>query len=103
MKSREPSLLRQIISIHYEQAKRRRAIRQLAKADWSIEFLCEVVKKSAQMLHKDIEIEVESKSGNKIRISSVKDYSSMLSADSDIFNKLDDEAAVQQFIRKYGR
>ena len=103
MKSREPSFLRQIIAIHYEQAKRRKAIRQLAKAEWSFEFLCEVVRKSAQMLKKDIVIEVETESGRKIRISSIKDYSESLNADGDIFNKLDDEAAVQRFIKRYGK
>ena len=33
-----------------------------------------------------------------MRLSSVKDRSMNLAADNDIFNRLDDEAAVQRFI-----
>lgn len=101
--AKEPSLLRQIIAIHYEQAQRRKAIRQLAKAEWSLEFLCEVLRKSSEMLKKDIVIELETKGGHKMKLSSVKDVSNQLNADTDIFNRLDDEAAIQRFIREHGK
>lgn len=97
---KEPSLLRQILVIHYEQAKRRRALRQLAKTEWSLEFLTEVIRHSAAVMKKDIVIELETKQGHKMRLSSVKDRSMDLAADYDIFNHLDDEAAVQSFIRE---
>lgn len=42
-KNKQPSLFRQMISIHYEQAKRRKALRQLVKAEWSMEFLMQVL------------------------------------------------------------
>ena len=100
-KMKEPGLLRQIIAIHYEQAKRRKAIRYLAKAEWSLEFLTEVVCHSAKVLSKDIEIELETKAGHKLKISSVKGRSEQLMADNDIFNHLDDEAAVQSFINRH--
>lgn len=102
MKSKEPSLLRQVIAIHYEQAKRRKALRILAKAEWSLEFLTEVVCHSAKVLGKDVEIELETKDGKKMRISSVKGRVDQLVADNDIFNHLDDEAAVQSFINRHG-
>ena len=101
--AKEPSLFRQIIAIHYEQAQRRKAIRQLAKAEWSLEFLCEVLRKSSEMLKKDIVIELETKAGHKMKLSSVKDISNQLNADTDIFNRLDDEAAIQRFIKEHGR
>ena len=101
--AKEPSLFRQIIAIHYEQAQRRKAIRQLAKAEWSLEFLCEVLRKSSEMLKKDIVIELETKAGHKMKLSSVKDISNQLNADIDIFNRLDDEAAIQRFIKEHGR
>ena len=100
-KMKEPSLLRQIISIHYEQAKRRRALRYLAKAEWSLDFLTAVLVHSAKVLNKDIVIELETKNGHKMTLSSVKDRNEQLSADNDIFNHLDDEAAVQAFINKH--
>ena len=97
-KNKEPGLLRQLIAIHYEQAKRRKALRELAKAEWSVEFLTEVIRHAAEVMHKDIVIELETKAGHKMRLSSVKDRSLDLAADNDIFNRLDDEAAVQKFI-----
>lgn len=101
-KMKEPGLLRQIIAIHYEQAKRRRALRYLTKAEWSLEFLTEVICHSAKVLGKDVEIEIETKGGNKMRLSSVKGRTDQLVVDNDIFNHLDDEAAVQSFINRHG-
>ena len=96
---KESSLFRQIIAIHFEQAKRRKALRQLAKAEWTWEFLESVITHAADLKKKDIEIMIECKNGNKIFISSVKNRSSNLKEDYDIFNHLDDDAAVQRFIR----
>lgn len=103
MKSKEPGLLRQIIAIHYEQAKRRRALRTLAKAEWTWEFLESVVTHAADMQKKDIEIVIERKNGDKIIISSVKNRNTNLKEDFDIFNHLDDQAAVDRFIRENAR
>ena len=103
MKSKEPGLLRQIIAIHYEQAKRRKALRTLAKAEWTWEFLGSVVTHAADMQKKDIEIIIERKNGDKIIISSVKNRNTNLKEDFDIFNHLDDQAAVDRFIRENAR
>jgi hypothetical protein len=102
MKNKEPGIIKQVISIWYEQAKRRRALRQLAKAEWSLDFLSEVLVHSAKVLNRDIIIELETKQGHKMKLSSVLSKSK-LSTDTDIFNHLDDEAMVQQFIREYGK
>lgn len=102
-KMKEPGLFRQIIAIHYEQAKRRKALRLLAKQEWSLEFLTEVLVHSAKVLGKDVTIELETKGGNKMTLSSVKGRNDQLAADNDIFNHLDDEAAVQSFINRHGR
>lgn len=99
MKSTEPGLLRKIIEIQYEQAKRRRALRILSQQDWSFDFLVEVIRKAADLRKDNIEVEITSKAGHKMRIiKSFKDVNS-LSADDSIFNHLDDEAAVNAFIR----
>ena len=102
MKNKEPGIIKQVISIWYEQAKRRRALRQLAKAEWSLEFLSEVLVHSARVLNRDIIIELETKQGHKMKLSSVLSKSK-LDTDNDIFNHLDDEAMVQQFIREHGK
>ena len=103
MKNKEPGLLRHIIAIHYEQAKRRRALRTLAKTEWTWEFLESVVTHAADMQKKDIEITIECKNGNKISISSVKSRNTSLKEDFDIFNHLDDQAAVDRFIREHAK
>ena len=103
MKNKEPGLLRQIIAIHYEQAKRRRALRTLARTEWTGEFLESVVTHAADMQKKDIEITIECKNGNKISISSVKSRNTSLKEDFDIFNHLDDQAAVDRFIREHAK
>ena len=103
MKNKEPGLLRQIIAIHYEQAKRRKALRTLAKTEWTWEFLESVVTHAADMQKKDVEIVIECKNGNKINISSVKNRNTNLKEDFDIFNHLDDQAAVDRFIREHAK
>ena len=103
MKNKEPGLLRQIISIHYEQAKRRKALRTLAKTEWTWEFLESVVTHAADVSKRDIEITIERNNGDKIVISSVKNRNTGLKEDFDIFNHLDDQAAVDRFIRENAR
>lgn len=103
MKNKEPGLLRQIIEIHYEQAKRRKALRALARTEWTWEFLESVVTHAADIQKKDIEITIECKNGNKISISSVKSRNTSLKEDFDIFNHLDDQAAIDRFIRENAR
>jgi hypothetical protein len=102
-KNKEPGLFRKFISIKYEQAKRRKALRILNKQEWSIEFMEYLCEHAAKVLNKDIEIEIESPAGHKLRVKSVANHAVNLMADDDIFNRLDDEAAVAEFIREHSR
>ena len=101
------SLLRQLIDIHWEQAKRRKALRQLAKTEWSLELLAEVVRIAAKEFQTGIEIAVDTKDVNgnvhTIRISSIKDIRPEFNTDDDIFNHLDDNAAIDRFIVEHSR
>lgn len=101
-KSREPSLLRKVIEIHYEQAQRRKALRLLNRQQWSVEFLEHLVQHAAKALNTEIEIEVESPQGHKLRIKSAM-ADSRLDTNNDIFNRLDDAAAVRAFISEHSR
>ena len=47
-REKEPSLLRKLIEIHYEQAKRRKALRLLEKQSWSIDFLSMLLVKAGK-------------------------------------------------------
>ena len=100
MKDKEPSLLRQIVAIHYEQAKRRKALRILSKQEWSVEFLEYLVLHAAKDLKQHIIISVTSPGGHKFEIKSV-DSETKLDNDYDIFNHIDDDVAVNKFIRDH--
>lgn len=102
-KTKTSGLIRQIIEIKHEQALRRKALRILNKQVWSVEFMEYLVEHAAKALNKDIEIEIESPAGHKLRVKSVANHATNLMADDDIFNKLDDDAAVAEFIREHSR
>lgn len=99
---KEPSLLRQIVAIHYEQAKRRKALRILNKQEWSVEFLEALVIHAAKDLRQNIVITVTSPAGHKLEIKSVEGANKFDTSD-DIFNHLDDDAAVNKFIREHSK
>lgn len=102
-KDKEPGLIRQVIAVKYEQAKRRKALRILNKQEWSVEFMEYLCEHAAKVLNKDIVITVISPAGHKLEIKSVAEHAMGLMADDDIFNKLDDDVAVAEFIREHSR
>lgn len=99
---KEPSLIRKIIDIQYEQARRRKALRVLQKQCWSVDFLSTLLLKSAKMLGSSLELTVISPNGEGLKITA-KDLQldDGRVDDTDIFNHLDDEAAVNAFIREH--
>lgn len=101
-KDKEPSLFRQIITIHYEQAKRRRALRILEKQHWSVDFLSTLLLKSAKMLGTSLQLTIISPDDVKLIITAkdLKTDDGRID-DSDIFNHLDDQTAVNDFIAKH--
>ena len=99
---KEPSLFRQIIAIHYEQAKRRKALRILEKQHWSVDFLSTLLLKSAKMLGTSLQLTVISPDDVKLVITAkdLKEDDGRVD-DTDIFNHLDDNAAVNDFITRH--
>ncbi len=99
---KEPSLFRQIIAIHYEQARRRKALRLLEKQHWSVDFLSTLLLKSARMLGTSLELTIMSPDGvgMKITAKDLKTDDGRID-DSDIFNHLDDQTAVNSFIARH--
>lgn len=98
---KEPSLLRQIIAIHYEQARRAKALRLLQKQSWSVDFLSTLLLKSAKMLGSPLELTVCSPEGISFKITAKDMHDDGRVDDTDIFNHLDDQAAVNDFIYKH--
>lgn len=104
MSKKEPSLLRQIISIHYEQARRRKALRLLQKQTWSVDFLSTLLLKSAKLNNSPLELTVISPDNAKLVVR-VIDYKKDdgRTDDMDIFNHLDDAAAIDRFVAEHSR
>lgn len=100
--NKEPSLFRQIIAIHYEQAKRRKALRLLEKQHWSVDFLSTLLLKSAKMLGTSLQLTIISPDDVKLVITAkdLKEDDGRID-DTDIFNHLDDTSAVNDFIAKH--
>ena len=102
-KIKEPTLLRKLLEIYYEQAKRRKELRRLEKQSWSIDFLSLVLIKAAKAAGTGLAIEITNKEGVKMNVSYDKakasDYIDYF--DDNIFNKLDDDTAINNFIRQH--
>lgn len=102
MKSKEPSLFKKLITIYYEQAKRRKALRLLSKQNWSVEFLTALIAKAAKQADKAITMTITNSAGVSLTITSTN-ASVNESIDDSIFNHLDDNAAIQDFIARNSR
>lgn len=102
MDEQEVSLIEQLISIHYEQAQRRKALRLLQKQTWSFEFLSAMLSRAARASGVPLTLQVENTAGQKFTLTADGTEHSALDED-DIFNHLDDEAAVQSFITQHSR
>ena len=103
-KVKEPSLLRQIITIHYEQARRRKALRILTRQEWSLDFLSLMLLKAGERFGQGLQFTIENNAGQKLTLTYNKDLrekAEAISADNNIFNRLDDAVAVEKYIREH--
>ena len=102
MDTQEVSIIKQLIAIHFEQAKRRKALRLLEKQSWSVDFLTMLLTKAARASGTQLSLMVENKDGQKFTLTAdgTKKDKEM---DDDIFNHLDNEAAVQEYITQHSR
>lgn len=100
-KIKEPSLLRQWLSVLYERALMRRSLRLLAKQEWSIDFLTSLLIKAANRMKQPLEMVIQNRNGQSIIIRSVDTVAPQVT--DNIFDNLDDEFKVQQFIREVNR
>ena len=100
--NKEPTLLRQIITIHYEQALRRKALRILSKQSWSVDFLALLLAKAAKLSSDNIKLEITNKDDVTVTLTYEQaKRSDMLQLDDSIFNHLDDSAAIDRFVREH--
>lgn len=100
--AKRDTLFGKLIDIYAEQARAKKAVRVLAKQEWSVEFLEYLVLKCAKQTRKDVQMVV--KNGSKVlTISSVSAPENPHVEDEDILMHLDDTAAVNDFIRRHGK
>lgn len=99
-KQKEPTLFSKLITIYHEQAQRKKAMRLLMKQSWSVEFLIAVVAKAATITNRQIELTLTNKEGITMTISSTQ-FNSSNKFDDNIFNHLDDDIAINAFIRDH--
>ena len=102
---KEPSLFRKIVEVHFEQAKRQKAIRQLQKQSWSFDFLALLLVKASQVAGQNLSLAITDKNGVSYTLiyDKAKQADSVKQLDDSIFNHLDDDIAVADFITKNSR
>lgn len=103
-KSKEPSLLRQIVSIHFEQMKRRKALKLLSQQSWSVDFLSVLLMKAAKLQGNGVQLIITNKDGVSMTLKpDATTAATAATLDDSIFNHLDDDAAINRFIRENSR
>lgn len=102
---KEPSLFRKIVEIHFEQAKRNRVIRQLQKQSWSFDFLALLLVKASQVSGQNLSMTITDKNGVSYTLTydKAKEADSVKRFNDSIFNHLDDDTAVADFIARNSR
>lgn len=85
-----------------ERTKTKKALRILVQQEWSVEFLTAMLYRAARLYQQPLEMTIESKNGTKLIVRTT-DVNATPFKDDDIFNNLDDELKVQQFIDQVGK
>lgn len=104
-KDKEPSLFRKIVEIHFEQARRQKVIRQLQKQSWSFDFLALLLVKASQVSGQNLSLSITDREGVTYTLAydKAKQADSVWQLDDTIFDHLDDDTAVANFITKNSR
>lgn len=104
-KDKEPSLFRKIVEIHFEQARRQKVIRQLQKQSWSFDFLALLLVKASQVSGQNLSLSITDREGVTYTLAydKAKQADSVRQLDDTIFDHLDDDTAVANFIAKNSR
>jgi hypothetical protein len=94
--------LKEFWAVWVERNKIHKALRALSKQEWSVEFLTALVIRAARISRQSMELEIISPMGQRIIIRSTDTPPSAL-PDDNIFNHLDDEVKMQEFMREVNR
>lgn len=100
-KFKEPSVLRKMVEVLWEDMQRRKSLRLLERQAWSLDFLSMALVKAGRHLDDGLVMVITDRNGVKmeLRYEDVKDR-----ADEDnVFMHLDDDSFVERFIRENAR
>lgn len=88
--------------LHKEQLDTRRALRNLNKLEWSVEFLESMMHRAAKRYGSQLEMEIVSPNGAKI-IMRTTDKKEPQYKEETIFDHLDDDRRIQRFMQELER
>lgn len=97
----KPGFIHEAWVLAVERAKTRKALRLLAKQEWSVDFLTAMLVRAANLAHRPLEMSIVNHD-TKIVLRTTDDLSTSFKSDS-IFDHLDDDLAVRQFIAEVNR
>lgn len=101
----EPSLVRKLIDIYFEQCRRRKALRLLQRQRWSFDFLAVLLVRASELAGKGLTLTIKDRDGVSCTLTydEAKASRDAGNLDDSIFNHLDDDMAVSEFIRLNSR
>ena len=102
---KEPGVLGKVARALYEDAMRRRAIRILERQAWGLEFLSMALVKAGRHLGEGLALAIENRDGTRIVLTydDALRSESVKAMDESIFMHLDDELAIERFVRENSR
>lgn len=104
-KVKEPSLLRKIVNIYWHKVQAARAERILFKQTWSFDFLARTLATAAKLSGDyTMQLTITNKDGMTVTLTCDNARAVPKHDDSDsILDRLDNDAAVAEFIRRNAR
>ena len=102
-KYKPPSFVRQLVDLQIERYKTHKALRQLVNNEWSVEFLTAMLVRASNITHQPLEMTITNKAGTSIKVNTVDTPNTAAYNDDSIFNHLDDELKVRQFVESMNK
>jgi hypothetical protein len=88
---------KQLWELWVERCKTRKALRELSKQTWSIEFLTTLLVAAAKRTHQQYSMTITSPQGANVTVTTL-DMPGQTTQDVDIFDFIDDDVKVKQFM-----
>jgi hypothetical protein len=97
------NFLKQLWDLIVERRRTRKALRLLAKQEWSVEFLEALLVRASRTAGKPLQMEVVSPQGVRLVVTTLEEKRGGTLKSENIFDRLDDAVAVNQFIAQVQR